>query len=103
MNPYKSAFGFSLDREEFEKIAKDEILSFKHFVNHCYYKKMQQKHDIESIEGKLPEKGENENDIEDDSTLDNSLGKQIEILRKNVNNLELDLLDFKSRVAKKII
>lgn len=112
VNPIKSAFGFSLDKEVFEKIANDEILSLKHFFSHSYYKVMQQKKWMSSqedsglspiveekeyehiIEEKLENKKENPNS--------DDLGYQIEIIKKNVNNLELDLMDLKSRIAKKL-
>ena len=108
-DPKQSAYGFVLELDEFEKIAKDEILSAKEFFKRSFYKKQKQMEwitDDKTIFEEMEPLEEDEENLfeinhkkkEEDVTLE----AKIDILKKNISNLEFALINMKNILIDKI-
>ena len=93
-DPKQSAYGFVLELDEFEKIAKDEILSAKEFFKRSFYKKQKQMEWITDDKTIFEEM----EPLEEDVTLE----AKIDILKKNISNLEFALINMKNILLDKI-
>ena len=108
-DPKQSAYGFVLELDEFEKIAKDEILSAKEFFKRSFYKKQKQMEwitDDKTIFEEMEPLEEDEENLfeinhkkkEEDVTLE----AKIDILKKNISNLAFALINMKNILLDKI-
>lgn len=109
-SPKKSAYGFVLEEDDFIKIAKEEIVSAKHFFTKSFYKKQRQiewlnddrinyqEMPLECSEDEI----NNSNIFELNVKKEIKIEKKIEILKKNISNLEFSLINMKNMLLEKL-
>lgn len=112
-SPKRSAYGFVLEEEDFIKIAKDEIVSAKQFFTKSFYKKQKQiewlnddkinyqEMSLECSESEINNSNMfelNEVNVKKEITIE----KKIEILKKNISNLEFSLINLKNMLLEKL-
>ena len=94
VNPKKSAYGFTIDKETFDKIAKEDIVSAKQFILKSFYKKQKHLQWLNEASSNFFENILPDGDME--------LSEKIDALKKNVSNLEFQLINLKNILLEKI-